>query len=124
MNEAERPFVHRTPKAGASRFVRIDNSVLQNDALSFRARGLLAYVLSMPLDWRHSADDLANKKERKHAVRSALKDLVAAGHARLVTVRESDGTVRNRWAFSEAPTLGKPSVENQHSAPSADLPSG
>lgn len=41
----------RSPKRGAVRYTPISNSVLQNSELSFEARGLLCYILSLPEDW-------------------------------------------------------------------------
>lgn len=41
----------RSPKRGAVRYTPISNSVLQNENLSFEARGLLSYILSLPEDW-------------------------------------------------------------------------
>lgn len=41
----------RSPKRGAVRYTPISNSVLQNKNLSFEARGLLSYILSLPEDW-------------------------------------------------------------------------
>ena len=111
--------VFRSTKTDGSHFARIDNAVLQSGKLSLRARGLLAFVLSMPADWRHSAESLSNPHERKHAIRAAIKELVTAGHARLVKDRMPDGRVRHRWQFSELPDLRQPSSDFQHSAPSS-----
>lgn len=117
------------PKSGG-RFARIDNDVLQSESLSFRARGLLAYILSRPADWQHSAESLSNaSREGLHAIRGALRELVAAGHARLESRRGPDGMVRNGWFFTEAPSAvnqhpvtPSPDTEKPHSAPDADLP--
>lgn len=41
----------RSPKVGAVRYTPLLNSVLQNTQLSFEARGLLSYLLSLPTNW-------------------------------------------------------------------------
>ena len=51
--------VEPSTKSKASRYARIDNALLQDRELSFRARGILAYVLSRPKNWQHSAHRLA-----------------------------------------------------------------
>jgi hypothetical protein len=115
--------VRRSPKTEESRFARIDNAVLQNSSLSFRARGLLACVLSMPEVWRHSAESLANPAEGKHAVRAALQELTRAGHARLLKVRNPRGCVVSCWRFSEVAEPEAPGHGNAHSAaPAPGLP--
>lgn len=131
MSNPKRITVTRTPKPkNGAQFARIDNAVLQSDALSFRARGLLAYVISRPADWQHSAESLSNaSSEGMHAIRGALRELVSAGHACLVARRGPDGTVRNGWFFTEAPSAinqhpvtHSPDTEKPHSAPDTDLP--
>jgi hypothetical protein len=116
------PYVRRSPKCNASRFARIDNELLQKEALSFRARGLLAYILSKPQDWTHSAERLANKVEGKHAIRAALRELETFGFARLDKERGAGGQLINRWFFSEAPASIAPDTEKPHPAPDTVLP--
>ncbi len=115
-------FVRRSHKSGASRYARIDNAILQNAALSFRARGVLAYILSRPTNWQHCAEKLTNSKDGRHAILAALHELVAAGHARQENRRLKNGHFKKVWLFSESPAGPAPSAENQHSAPSAGLP--
>lgn len=69
----------------------MDKQPLDNPKLSLRAKGLLAYLLSKPPDWRVQIEDICNHcKERPYAVRAALKELVTAGHAKLL--KEKSGT--------------------------------
>jgi len=116
--------VHRSTKDDASRFARIDNATLQNPVLSFRARGVLAFVLSMSPSWRHSAESLARfSTDGVKAIRSALRELVAKGHARLVKVRDPHGHVTHRWEFAESPVVPsteRPSCRKGHSDRLAD----
>lgn len=103
---SETSVLHSDKAAGTS-FARIDNAVLQDKRLSFRARGVLAYVLSQPPDWDHSAERLAEAStEGEKAVISALKELEALGYSWLEKSRDPRGTVRNRRRFCEAPTPG------------------
>jgi hypothetical protein len=119
-----------TAKDEASRFVRLDNAVVQNPELSFRARGLLAYVLSMPKDFVHSAERLAKRSlDGVSATRSALRELQTAGYAKLSRFRKDDGTFGNRWEFRESPSRENlhsvnpsPGSEKPQSAPSAGKP--
>lgn len=104
---SETSVIHSDKSAGTS-FVRIDNAALQDKRLSFRARGVLAYVLSQPPEWNHSADRLAEAStEGEKAIVSALKELEALGYSWLEKSRDQRGTVRNRRRFRETPTPGK-----------------
>lgn len=103
----ETSVIHSDKSVGTS-FVRIDNAALQDKRLSFRARGVLAYVLSQPPEWSHSANRLAEAStEGEKAIVSALKELEALGYSWLEKSRDQRGTVRNRRRFRETPTPGK-----------------
>lgn len=83
MDEAE---IVRGPRKDRG-FTIIDNSLLNDKLLSFRARGVLAYLLSKPTGWKVSAERLATEaKEGRDAMRTALNEIEAAGYL-----------VRRRW---------------------------
>lgn len=84
-------------------FVQIDNALLENPALSWKAKGLLCYLLSRPADWRVIMADLAAKgTDGPTAIRSALIELRASGYARLEPQRASDGTLDGTtWSIFE-----------------------
>jgi hypothetical protein len=51
-------MIVRTPRIERD-FTVLPNRALRDPYLSYRARGVLAYVLSMPDNWRTSAETLA-----------------------------------------------------------------
>jgi len=62
-------------------FVQIDKFPLQDVRLSWRAKGLLAYMLSMPDDWQFYVNELhKHAKDGKDSTRSALKELEQFGY--------------------------------------------
>lgn len=68
-------------------FTIIDNDLLRDQTLSFRATGLLAYMLSMPPGWEPTGRELGEvKTEGRDAVFKALREIEIAGY--LVRTRE------------------------------------
>lgn len=62
-------------------FVMIQNAALADERLSFKARGLLAYMLSRPPGWTTSAERLAAMaKDGRDSVRTGLRELEEHGY--------------------------------------------
>ena len=74
-------------------FSQISNRTLQDQTLSFKARGLLSYMLSLPQDWDYSIAGLAAKSDKDgiSAVRSGLDELIAAKYIYRQQSRSSKG---------------------------------
>ncbi|NKQ22767.1 helix-turn-helix domain-containing protein, partial [Brevibacillus laterosporus] len=68
-------------------FVQIDKTPINDDRLSWKAKGLLVYLLSKPDDWTIMIIDLIkHAKDGRDSVYSGLKELEHAGY--LSRVRE------------------------------------
>lgn len=71
----------RSVRAAEGKFVQISNAALQDERLSWRARGILAFVLSMPPDRTLTAKWLETQApDGREAVRSALRELGRYGY--------------------------------------------
>lgn len=95
-------------------FTTVPNSLARDSSLSFKARGILLLVLSNCDEWVVHQSWLEEQGlEGREAIRSGMKELVAAGYARYEEVREGGMFVAGRWTFMDEPDLpddGKPSV--------------
>lgn len=112
------------------RYTSVDRRTLNDEALSFRARGVLVWLLDKPDDWRADAESIARAgKEGRDAVRAALKELEAAGYLVRRRYREG-GTWRCEHTLYEHPSLadldddqgGKPAQVDQQQLTSAGQP--
>lgn len=83
----------------------VDNVVLRDPELSWRAKGLWTYLMGLPDGWRVNAADLSSRAtDGVHAVRTIMRELETAGL--LLVERRHAG---NRWSthitVAEAPGL-------------------
>jgi hypothetical protein len=80
-------MIRRNPRR--KHWVTIDQEVVRDKRLSWKARGLLAYLLSMDDDWEISVRKLIQESphDKETALRSAFKELLDTGYARLEFTR-------------------------------------
>lgn len=100
-------------------FVQIDKFPLQDDRLSWRAKGLLAYMLSMPDDWQFYVNELhKHAKDGKDSTRSALKELEQYGYLVIEKNNRSEKGKfsTNNYFLHERPLsdTGKPQRATRH----------
>ncbi len=86
-------------------FTTLPNSLLRDKKLSFRARGVLAMVLSNAEEWEVTQVWLRDQgPEGKQAVAASLRELEVEGYAVFAQERNKAGVfVRSVWTFHDAP---------------------
>lgn len=80
------------------KYVTVLQTTARDWELSFKAKGILLYLLSLPADWRTNLQHLAkqSKKEGRTAIASGIQELIAEGYARRVTLRDKAGQIKSR----------------------------
>ncbi|MCU5406940.1 DnaD domain protein [Bacillus cereus] len=96
-------------------YTTINNTGLKDTRLSWKAKGILAYILTLPDDWifymeevtKHSKDGIASLK-------AGMKELKECGYVKRFPIKGEDGKI-SRWEMIiyEVPQVEKPLVENQ-----------
>lgn len=87
----------------------LPNQLLNDARLSFRARGLLAYMLARPPSWTFSAERIrAEGTEGREAVAAALRELARAGYYRADRYQRPDGRFGMVTHVAESPDLLPP----------------
>lgn len=92
------------------KFTVVSNAALEDTRLSFRAKGILVFILSKPDRWQVSERHLAEQgPDGRSAVASALTELEEAGYLRRTRSREADGTFSwQSMIFDEPQTVTEP----------------
>ena len=74
-------------------FTTVQNDFIEDASLSFRAKGVMIFILSKPDHWSISERHLAEQgPDGRSAVASALKELENAGYLQRIRQRRPDGT--------------------------------
>jgi hypothetical protein len=105
-------MIIRAPRP-SSFFTQLRNDVLRDNRLTFKARGLLALMLSYPDNWRFSVEMLTKAgPDGRHAVTTGMAELEGAGFVVRQRYRNPDGTWASRLVVYDVaqPTAG-PTVD-------------
>lgn len=104
--------IQRGPRR-ADNFTILSNDVINDSRLSFKARGVLLYLLSKPADWRTRSEAIAAQTpEGRESVRSAMRELRALGYLVCEKVRDpKTGRISTvQTVFEEPVDVAEPQV--------------
>lgn len=88
-----------------ARFTIVPNAIIDDSGISFRAKGIYAYLRSKPDDWEFRVPNIVRAgKEGRDAIQKALKELEVSGYIERIANRTSDGCfVGWIWYIYETP---------------------
>lgn len=104
-----------------SHFTQLPNTMLRDNSISLRARGLLALCLSHSEDWVITKSWIIEQvPEGKHAVSAIFRELEASGYAVMTEQRDevTKQFVSRTWTFYDAPVPNE--ARSHFSAKDAD----
>ena len=109
----------------------MSNYHLRDKNLSYKAKGLLSFMLSLPEDWDYSLVGLCSiSKESRDGIRSILKELQEHHYVEIEKVRGDKGYFEYNYLIYEVPhfieietQVNNPDMENPHlDTPSVETP--
>ena len=88
------------------RFTILDARVIEDVRLTWAARGVLAYLLSRPDNWRVLIKDLQRRGDLgRDGIYSVLRELRGAGYVHFERIRDDYGRVREGcYVVTEEPS--------------------
>jgi Helix-turn-helix domain len=88
------------------RFTQIDRSLVNDKRLSFKARGILVWLLDKPDDWETTAKRIEDEaSEGREAVAKALKELETCGYLVRRNYQDEQRKWRCDWTVYEYPQV-------------------
>ena len=114
-------------------FVTMDKGFFEDSRLSYKAKGILGYLLTKPDNWEVRITDLKNHaKDGRDSIYAGLKELQDHGYYRKVQVRNDKGRLSHWECFicevpmtnrEESPNTAEPLTEKPKTVkPLADKP--
>lgn len=95
-------------------YTTINNTGLRDERLTWKAKGILAYILSLPDDWVFYMEEVAkHSKDGIASLKAGMKELKECGYVKRFPIKGEDGKI-HRWEtiIYEVPQVEKPLVEN------------
>lgn len=95
-------------KKAGNNFTILSNEFLRDEKLSLKAKGLLAYILSLPDDWKIYFEEIEkHHKDGKASLRTAWKELESNGYARTLRKIDPETKAVTEW-YKEVSDFKKP----------------
>lgn len=100
-------------------FTIVSNEIIKRADLSWKARAILIYVLSLPDDWNINLNEvMRHSTDGEASFRSGWKELTDAGYVKRKPVRDKENKKITHWETiiyeSVDMTTSKPHSENLH----------
>ena len=93
-------------------FVQIDKTSIMDARLSFKAKGILAYLLSRPPNWQvYEIEIIKHAKDGRDSVRSGIKELIDCGYIDRKESRNEKGQFKG-YEYSVYETPNRDGLSN------------
>lgn len=94
-------------------FTTINNTILRDNTISLKARGLMVTIMGLPDNWDFTVQGIVSiLKEGRDAVYSAISELKEAGYVTVEQSRDENGRLSESvYVFRETPYREQPSAE-------------
>jgi len=99
-------------KTRSDNFTVLPNDILQNENLTYEARGLLCELLSRPQNWIIYKSQLITKKQGKTVINRIFKELQENGYLFIYNKRDNNKIIDRCWIASDEP-LTKDEIKHE-----------
>ena len=98
-----------------SNYTVMSNYHLRDRNLSFKAKGLLSFMLSLPENWDYSLNGLCSvSREGIRAIRTIIQELEANKYLEIKKFKGKKGLFEYEYLIYEYPYILNPDIRNGH----------
>jgi hypothetical protein len=100
-------------KGRKTKFTTVDNTAVLDERVSYKAKGILLYLMSRPDDWKIYEDEIAkHSSDGIKSVRSGIKELIKYGYIVRKSIRNEHGRFQGyEYLVFDSPVVPLPSTE-------------
>ena len=96
-----------------SNYTVTDNKVIKDTRMSWKAKGILVYMLSLPVDWEvHIKEIIKHATNGESSFRSGLEELKELGYIHYNKTKDDKGHFKHIYTVYEKPKQENPYPEN------------
>lgn len=90
-------------------FTQISNTLLEDSRLSWKAKGLLCYLMSRPDSWKINKTDICNRgAEGRDSMQNGLKELKEYGYLHIYPSKAKNGQFEGWiWEYDDVPFVAE-----------------
>lgn len=101
----------------SNRYATVPNEILTNRNISFKAKGVWAYIQSKPDGWSFSAERISDESnDGRDSIKSALIELEKEGLLNRLKFKNEKGQWEHEYVLNEKPMSENPTTENPPTA--------
>lgn len=102
-------------KKAPGHFIILDKDMVDNDiSISYKAKGILAYLMGRPETWQPNLEEIAKHANDKiGSIKSGIQELKQAGYVQITRIRDDKSKKWIGWEWYVDDSYPRPKVENQ-----------
>ena len=111
-------------KVYQSRFTTVDNAILNDKLVSWKAKGLFTYLWSKPDNWNYSVKEVSkHAKDGRDSTSDGVQELEEHGYLKREQINAKGSFGSSVWTLSELPIFKKQCKNDKSATSNTDNPS-
>lgn len=104
-------------------FTTVDNTILNDESVTWKAKGLFTYLWSKPDNWNYSVKEVSkHAKDGRDSTSDGVQELEDHGYLKREQINEKGSFGSSVWTLSERPIFNKPTKKQKEELPKPDKP--